>query len=182
MNTKELSIIFQEKKCKSVKFNCKNGTQTLHVLNKLEDIKFPFVQKQTDTIIYLIMELITNSLRASREHESVMPVTINIELTDNEFVVTVEDKAGGFDVSVLPYDINEDPCHVDIFSGEFIEYREKFGFERFGMGIYSVKVWADNFKLTFIDEEKNPVSYNDNGSVAGTVITFKKELEKLIEE
>ncbi len=177
---KKIAIDFNGKQCQSVKFKCKSGTNTRHILDKLDLVDFPFIQSEADTLKYLILELLTNSLRATDEIRGGLPIVIDMQINKDFFIVTIEDGAGGFDVKLLPYNIDEEPSHIDILSRDFIEYRERHGFERFGMGIYSVKVWSDVFKLGFIDEDGKCIKYTGRGSVAGTRIVFKKQLSKLL--
>ncbi len=176
----EIAITFNEKKCNKVKFKCKSGTSTVHVLEILDKIKFPLPLVEEETLKFLILELLTNSLRASDEIKSAVPVETYIEINGNDLIITVQDGAGGFDTSVLPYEISQEPSHIDILSEDFIKYREQYGFERFGMGLYSVKVWSDKFDLCFVDDAGNCVDYKGAGSVNGTRISFQKNILSIL--
>jgi anti-sigma regulatory factor (Ser/Thr protein kinase) len=151
----------------------------------LELVEFPVKESDNVLLKYALTELVTNSLRALHERKRREAVVVNLKIAGNFLKIVVTDQAGGFDLHKLPIDINADAKKLDFTTREFQEYREKHGFNRFGIGLVSAKMALDAFHLVFIDAAGKEAAWKGEGSVAGTRITAAKRLtsaEKLAED
>ncbi|MBN2353180.1 MAG: PilZ domain-containing protein [Spirochaetales bacterium] len=153
-----------------------NGSDFFKIL---ELIDFPV--KESDNIIlrYALTELVTNSLRALHERKIDKEVSVDLMVSGNFLKIIVTDFGGGFDLSTLPIDINDESKKPDFTSLKFQEYRERHGFNRFGIGLLSAKIALDAFHLVFIDREGKECAWKGGGSVAGTRITAAKRMTKV---
>jgi anti-sigma regulatory factor (Ser/Thr protein kinase) len=139
------------------------------LLSVLNTIEINGVSMQSEHITYAVLELLNNSMRAHRENNIDKKIRTEFTLSDRTLSIFIQDWGGGFDPSVLPYDLNGDPNDIDMHGQEFQQYREEHGYKRFGIGMLIVKKTFDHFKIYFIDEEMNPVTW-DSGKVSGTCI------------
>lgn len=170
-----MAIIFNGKKCESIKFTFNREHNTFQIINKLNKVALPLIaDKDEDILKFVILELINNSLRASQKIYTLNPITMDIRFCKEKIEVIVKDGAGGFDISNLPYDIMKKIDKINVLSDNFLAYREEHNFERFGMGLYLAKTWADEFLIGFINERGENAVYNGPGSVYGTKIYIKK--------
>lgn len=152
-----------------------NGSDFFKIL---ELVEFPVKEGESVLLKYAITELVTNSIRALHEKKSDKEVVVEFQTAGNFIRFVVTDFAGGFDLSKLPIDINRDNAHIDILSREFQEYRERHGFNRFGIGLCSSRMALDAFHLVFIDGEGNELPWRGEGSVRGTRITAAKRVQE----
>jgi len=142
----------------------------------LELMEFPL--KPSDVVLfkYALTEFVTNSIRALREKNLLKDVLIEFVIAGNFVKCCITDFAGGFDLAKLPININDENINFDILSREFQEYRERHGYNRFGIGLCSARMALDAFRLVFIDENVCEVPWRGEGSVAGTKITAAKRI------
>ncbi len=139
------------------------------ILLVLNSLRFNHDSINEEQIIFAILELINNSLRAHRENHKKEKITVLFSVKNNYLYIKIQDWGGGFDPSALPYDISENPDHIDTNSDVFHEYREAHSYKRFGIGLYVVKKTFHSFKLHFIDENHSRVEW-ESGKTAGTCI------------
>jgi anti-sigma regulatory factor (Ser/Thr protein kinase) len=126
--------------------------------------------EKQEHIIFSIMELVNNSLRAHREKEiKDKPIKIKLESTEKSLIIEILDFGKGFDLNDLPYDYFQDPNSIDNQSSEFQKYREKFEYKRFGMGLLTAKKLFDSFLLDFHSHGKLSKQYDPN-QTEGTII------------
>ena len=96
-----------------------NGSDFFKIL---ELIDFPV--KESDNIIlrYALTELVTNSLRALHERKIDKEVSVDLMVSGNFLKIIVTDFGGGFDLSILPIDINDESKKPDFTSLKFQEW------------------------------------------------------------
>ncbi len=141
------------------------------VIRILDAIVIPPLRVSTEHIRFAILELLNNSIRAHREKGESRDIWIDLSALDGRFMVSVRDFGGGFDTKRLPYDLSADPQSLDLHSASFEEYQKQNGYKRFGMGIYVARKTFDEFRLVFLDERDQPMSFRP-GVTAGTLITL----------
>jgi len=122
---------------------------------------------------YALTELVYNALRAAEDQEVDEPVTVDLEENGQELIVTVSDRAGGFDLSSLPYDFSIELSEVDLESDAFDEYRTRCGNRRFGMGLLTARAVVQDFELGFVGRNGLACEWRGPGSVQGTRIRFR---------
>ena len=141
------------------------------VIRILDAIVIPPFRVSNEHIRFAILELLNNSIRAHREKGESRDIWIDLSALDGRFMVSVRDFGGGFDTSKLPYDLAADPRSLDLHSASFEEYQKQNGYKRFGMGIYVARKTFDEFRLIFLDERDQPMTFHP-GKTAGTLITL----------
>ncbi len=154
-----------------------NGSDFFKIL---ELVDFPVKESENVLLKYALTELVTNSVRASHERKVQKELTVDLKIAGNFLKIVVTDFAGGFDLDILPNDINDDSKKPDFTALQFQEYRERHGFNRFGIGLISAKMALDAFHLVFIDAEGKVCPWKGEGSVAGTRITAAKRLTNAV--
>ncbi len=141
------------------------------VIRTLESITMPPSRVSVEHLRFAILELLNNSIRAHRERSEPRDISIDMTVLDSRLEVRIRDFGGGFDTGKLPYDIEEDPCELDLHSSPFAEYQKQNDYKRFGMGIYVAKKTFDQFQLVFLDEMDRPAPWVP-GRTVGTMITL----------
>ena len=144
------------------------------ICDAMERLQLPLANEDAFCTRYALMELVSNAVRASRDRAAVVPVCVEIWLDGNRMRFKVSDAAGGFDLSLLPYDFTGSDEEVDLVSDAFDSYRKASNFKRFGLGLLLSRRAADEFRLRFVDAKGKPAPWKGEGSVYGTVITFSK--------
>ncbi len=125
---------------------------------------------------HALLELVNNSIRAHKEKEEDSPILLRIKLTDHEVIITLEDRGGGFDKGILPYDIDRNVDDIDMNSPSFLKYREAHDYQRFGMGLLISKKTFDSFKIQFLGSEGEYSEIYEQGKTIGTVIETRSRL------
>jgi len=162
-------LIFCGKNYKTVRLHIQSDADFNDILTELNEIEIATIEISSEQIMYAILELINNSLRAHKEKNVDKKILTQFSADDGNLYIKIQDWGGGFDISGLPYDLNELIDNVDTNSETFQEYREEHGYMRFGIGLYIVKKTFDSFRLFFIDENLKPAVW-ESGNVKGTNI------------
>ena len=157
------------KQSRSIRLSVNPQADFRQVIHTLEAIVLPPVRVNEDHVRFAALELLNNSIRAHREKGDPRDISIDLTISDGRLVVTIRDFGGGFDTGKLPYSLEADPSGLDLHSPEFEEYQKRNGFKRFGMGIYVAKKTFDEFRLVFLDERDQPMSWRP-GKTVGTLI------------
>ncbi|MCF7928299.1 MAG: ATP-binding protein [Spirochaetales bacterium] len=168
MNT--YHILYQGKSTRSLHLRIEPGIPFKTILKTLEQIDFPQTTIRHDHIIYAVLELVNNSLRAHREHEVNEPVHLRFRVDGRALSITIEDRGRGFDPSRLPYDLNEDLSSIDLNNSNFQEYRLQHQYKRFGMGLYVARKTFPTFHLSFIDNRGQERKWDGEETIQGTKI------------
>ncbi len=169
MRQKQAYIYFRKETSKRLILNVSTKTDFKEIFKIFNSIEFPGTKIHSDQVIFSILELINNSLRAHRECNSSENINIHFEIRNPELHIRVQDWGGGFDIKDLPYDLSKKAEEIDTNDQTFHEYREKNDYLRFGMGLYVAKKTFSSINLSFWDIEKRTVSW-DSGKTAGTCI------------
>jgi anti-sigma regulatory factor (Ser/Thr protein kinase) len=140
------------------------------VLATLDSIGFPAHIANADNIKYAILELVSNSIRAHREREVATSIRVTLRARGGGVAVEVRDHGGGFDPALLPYSLEEQVQNIRQDSPRFEEYRRRYDYRRFGMGLLLTKRTFPRFALTFFDETGRPVRWGE-AAVKGTVVS-----------
>ncbi|MEM5947983.1 ATP-binding protein [Spirochaetia bacterium 38H-sp] len=152
-----------------IKLSIHAGAKITEVFALLKKIEMNGFEEESQSIVYALIELISNSLRAQRSKKVNIPVQLIMEIKDNTFLAMIKDHGGGFDPGKLPYDISMPAEKIDTQSHEFKEYREKTNNKHFGLGIYIAKKIFDKLSISFFDgEETQTKTYSP--SIQGTII------------
>lgn len=141
------------------------------IIRTLDSIDLPRTCVSSNNIRFAILELLSNSIRAHREHNVDKEIRLELAVTDGTLFVSIRDFGGGFDPGALPYDLEADPKTLNLQSPPFEEYQTRHSFKRFGMGIYVAKKTFERVKIDFFDEQENLTPWKQ-GKIAGTLITL----------
>ncbi len=152
-------IDFRTKNCKYLRLNVHHDAHFNDLMATLKDISLPDTVIDREQIMYSILELINNSLRAHRENRIREDITLHFAIDGPRLKIAIQDCGRGFDPSSLPYIIDSDIENIDLHSEDFQKYRELNGYKRFGMGLFITKKTFNFFKLTFLDENGKPVNW-----------------------
>jgi len=166
------------KKYTSVLLKISQNTDFSRILEELHQIFFAGInEKEIENIRYSLLELINNSIRAHKEKNETRDIQLRFRLTENELITTLKDWGGGFDKRRLPYDLDNEVNDIDINNQDFLEYREKHGYHRFGMGLYITKKTFTGFDLKFIGHNGEIQKDYEGQNTAGTLIELRSRLQ-----
>jgi len=164
-------IVYRDKAYRKLRLKISPRAKFSSILATINELDFPGSPVKSEHINYAILELISNSLRAHREHNESSPITVDFKVTPQELNVNVIDRGGGFNPERTPFSLRDDPNKIDLHDEYFREYREKNNYKRFGMGFYIVKKTFQSVELNFYDHDGNPVQW-EHGNIIGTRINL----------
>ncbi|HON88999.1 MAG TPA: ATP-binding protein [Spirochaetia bacterium] len=124
---------------------------------------------KAELIHYAVLELVSNSVRSHLEKNVQENIHVILSIQEEKLTVNVEDRGGGFNPAVLPYDITFDPDSIDVNSETFQKYREHHNYSRFGMGLLSAKRTFPELKIQFVTQKGVVTSWSE--AVIGTYIS-----------
>jgi len=159
------------KQSRTIRLSVNPQADFRQVIRTLEAIVIPPVRVNEEHVRFAVLELLNNSIRAHKEKGEPRDISLDLTISDGRLVVTIRDFGGGFDTGKLPYSLEDDPSQLDLHSAAFEEYQRRNGFKRFGMGIYVAKKTFDEFRLVFLDDRDQPMSWRP-GETVGTLITL----------
>jgi anti-sigma regulatory factor (Ser/Thr protein kinase) len=165
------SLQMNGKQSRTIRLSVNPQADFRQVIRTLDAIVLPPVRVHEEHVRFAVLELLNNSIRAHRERGEARDISIDLTISDGRLVVTIRDFGGGFDTAKLPYALEDDPSRLDLHSAEFENYQKRNGFKRFGMGIYVAKKTFDDFRLVFLDDRDQPMSWKP-GETAGTLIVL----------
>jgi anti-sigma regulatory factor (Ser/Thr protein kinase) len=145
------------------------GTEFRQVVDDFGELRYPPIGVNHDLVGFALLELVSNSIRAHKEHGVDEPVRVTFAATDRELGITVLDSGRGFNPALLPYDIGAPVETVDLMGDAFASYRDRSGGSRFGMGIYSARKIFPRFSIAFVDRSGSRCPWFA-GAVRGTRI------------
>ncbi len=148
------------------------------VLHEINGVRLPVSASLSDNVLYAVLELVNNSLRACREKNSPEPIILEFSIYKESIEITITDWGGGFDVTGLPFDLSEDPDSIDLQGESFQNYRQKHGYKRFGMGLYVTRKTFSSFSISFFDDSLMEIEFTP-GETAGTKITLGISVEQI---
>ncbi len=160
-------IVFQGRKYKRIIMNISGDAPFHEILKKVNGLTIPESPHDDEHTRYAILELINNSLRAHREKGIKDKILTELKVEDEILNIRITDKGGGFDISDLPYDMDESVEDIDTNSSSFQIYREENQYKKFGMGLIVARRLFPVFKVSFYDEKDEEVSYSPE-KVVGT--------------
>lgn len=164
-------------KYKSVLLKISKTTDFSRILDELHQLLFAGIDKKNlENIRYSLLELVNNSIRAHKEKNEDRDILLRIKLSEDEVIITLKDWGGGFDINILPYDINQELNEIDINNQDFLNYREKYGYHRFGMGLFISKKTFNHFKLRFVGHKGEIQEAFEADNTAGTLIELRSRL------
>ncbi len=164
-------IVYRDKAYKKLRIKISPAAKFNTILATINEVSFPGSPVKSEHIVYAVLELINNSLRAHREREETSPITVEFTITDLNLNVDVIDRGGGFNPEYLPFPLEDDPAMVDLHDRRFQDYRRLNDYKRFGMGFYIVRKTFQTFELSFYDHNGNPVSWGQS-RILGTRINL----------
>ncbi len=171
-------IEYGKKRCKRLVIRISPNSDFQDILSQLNSIRFADCRLTSEQIIYAILELLNNSLRAHRERSHDLPIYLHFSADGDFLEIYLQDWGGGFDTSRLPYKLYEEVEKIDIHDERFESYRNNYHNKRFGLGLYLAKKTFHEFSLHFIDEDGLETDW-ETGKSAGTVITLRSYARKL---
>jgi anti-sigma regulatory factor (Ser/Thr protein kinase) len=163
------SLNVDGRKSRTIRVKVSPSADFRGVLHAFDSIEIPPTRVGPENLRFAILELINNSIRAHREHADDRDILIDLTVTSERLHIAVRDYGGGFDPTLLPYDLSADPKTLDIHMKSFQDYQTRNGFKKFGMGIYLAKKTFDHFQLIFLDENDTPTPWSPGG-IVGTLI------------
>jgi anti-sigma regulatory factor (Ser/Thr protein kinase) len=165
-------IQYENRRYKKLTFRIFPSTDFQQILSKLNNVSFSHSTLTPEQIIYAVLELINNSLRAHREKAHDLPIYLRFAVDSDGYEVYLQDWGGGFDITRLPYDLYEDTGRINIHDENFEQYRLEHNHQRFGLGLYLAKKTFTHFNIYFIDEDGLETTW-ETGKSAGTVIHLR---------
>ncbi|TFG60753.1 MAG: ATP-binding protein, partial [Spirochaetales bacterium] len=132
-------LIFRQNLYKVLKINIYPHAEFNDILTMLNNIKFTGGNTKQEHIMYAVLELVNNSLRAHREQSVRKPIHIVFSCNEEDLHIEIRDSGGGFNPAKLPYDLNAPVDMIDTNNESFQTYRERFNYKRFGIGLYIAK-------------------------------------------
>ena len=170
-------IKYKAKKYKTVCIKLSGTSDFNALLKEFNALSFCPLEDKIENIRYAILELVNNSIRAHKESGSSGLILLDLAINQDFLKISIKDSGGGFDTECLPYDINQDISLIDMNAPSFQEYREKHGYNRFGMGLLVTKRTFDYFDITFYDKSGAAVPW-ERGAVVGTIIEMRSYISK----
>ena len=171
-------MVFENKKYRRIRLAVHPKAPFRRVLRLLEELELPDTGIGSEHIKYALLEMINNSLRAHRNNAVTANIHIHFEVLDTPrecMRISVQDRGPGFDPKSLPYSLEGDPTGIDLNSRVFHEYRKKYNYQRFGMGLPLVLRTFDTFVIEFRDEGGNTILWHPE-RVRGTSITVSRNV------
>ena len=165
-------VAFEKKRCTNLVLKISPHTSFQDILSRMEKIEFVGCSISSEHIIYSVLELVNNSLRAQRSRKVDDPILLNITAESHGFEIELKDWGGGFDVNSLPYSLEGDIGEVNIHSEDFENYRQFHNYRRFGLGLYLARKTFHDFAIHFFDSEGNDTEWVKGNSV-GTRIKLR---------
>lgn len=162
-------IIYQNKCYRTLRLKISPKADFHKIFHTLNHITFHGLKANTSHIIYALLELVNNSLRAHFEQNSQEKIVVEFSTQEGRLNIRIEDRGGGFNPENLPYKLTDSSDSIELNSSSFQAYRERNGYLRFGMGLYIAKRTFPYFQLYFIDFQGNIIPW-EKGKVAGTRI------------
>ncbi len=166
-----MNFTFREENSKKLRFKVPAQGNFAEVLKAFNDIKYPPTGVADEQLTFVILELLSNAMRAHREKDVREPIIAEMVSTGEQLLIIISDRGGGFDPARLPYKIEQDVTSIDIMSDAFVKYREEYSNSRFGMGLVATRKVFPLFKLAFIDESANEHAWPSD-KIVGTMITL----------
>lgn len=160
-------LLFRNRICNRLKLYISPLVDLSEILGTLNQIVIPGSPVKEEHIVYVILELLNNSIRAQMKAKNEEWIFLDFYAREGILRIEITDHGGGFDVNELPYDLNAAPSSIDLNSESFQKYRETNDFKRFGMGLYLAKTTFSKFHVSFIDKFMNEQDYHPS-SVIGT--------------
>lgn len=171
-------IEYEKKKYHSLILHIQPSTPFQYVLARMNEIEFVGCELPSEHIIYSVLELLNNSLRAHRDKDILEPIVLQFKACTQGFEIFIQDLGGGFDIHSLPYDIHADLEEIDIHDKSFEKYRQRHNYQKFGLGLYLARRTFPYFSLNFFDPGENEVNWGE-GNVAGTRIRLRTTTAEL---
>ena len=170
-------IDFRTKNCKYLRLNVHHDARFNDLLATLKDIRLPDTIIDHEQIMFSVLELVNNSLRAHREHKVSDDICLQFAVHGPRLKILIQDNGKGFNPESLPYRLEANINEVNLHSEDFQKYRETNGYKRFGMGLFITKKTFDFFRLVFLDRNGNPVEW-ESGKVKSTRIELGTYLRR----
>jgi len=148
------------------------GTPASAAADAVRSLNAPLAAKPRFVLEYALSEVLVNALRASAVRGAKAPVVAEVAEYEDRVQATVQDGAGGFDFSELPYDFGGPAEDVDIGSEAFDKYRARHHERRFGLGLLTTRKMVEDFSLAFVDASGHETEWRGPGSVFGTRVRF----------
>ncbi len=165
-------IKYKDKKYKTVTIKLSRNSDFNALLKEFNMLYFTDIGAEMEHIRYAVLELVNNSIRAHKERNVNDRIILNFMMQPEALQIKITDAGGGFDTAGLPYDIHDDVSQIDLNNEAFQAYREKHGYNRFGMGLLVTKRTFHDFSITFYDARGEQESWKA-GETIGTIITMR---------
>lgn len=173
----ESALQYKNKQIKRLVINISDDASFNKIIKQLELIDFPISEQKMEQVRFALLELINNSVRAHRELDTKEKIKIIYQFKQNFIMIILEDHGGGFDISDLPYDLSSNINDIDLENSDFQQYREKYNYKRFGMGLLSAKKVFDKFSFCFYDIDGNVIEYSKK-NVIGTRFNLEVKISE----
>jgi anti-sigma regulatory factor (Ser/Thr protein kinase) len=170
-------IKYKAKNYKTVCIKLSSSSDFNDLLKEFHALSFSKLEKKIENIRYAILELVNNAMRAHKECNSDAQILLDFSMNDEFLKIQIKDAGGGFDISLLPYDLNQNISDIDMNNPSFQDYREKHGYKRFGMGLLVTKRTFDYFNISFYDKRGSIVPWKKE-SVVGTIVEMRSNISK----
>lgn len=165
-----IHIDFRKKKLKRLRLLVSPQAKFSDIFTIFEEIRFFPGEFPRDNVVYALLELVNNSLRAQRETKSLEPILVGFNILGAALQIDIKDQGGGFNPKKLPFDIDSPVANVDINGKTFQEYRKFHKNTRFGMGLYIAKRTFSDFSLAFVDVKGEERTWAEEAAILGTHI------------
>lgn len=171
-------LYFRTKERRRLHINIATDTHFSEILKVFEEIFLKNLAVNYKEIEYALLELISNAMRAQKNHNPQGKIEIIFNYTKKKFLaIIIKDRAGGFDMSGLPYSPNQDINEIDIQGPAFREYQKKHQYKRFGMGLIIAKRTFPSFHISFQNEDCYNLEWCPGKTIGTRIIVRIPEAE-----
>jgi len=165
-------IEFKKKKYKKLELKIYPTISFQFVLSKMDLINFIGSGIPSEHIVYAVLELLNNSLRAHRKKHIKKPISLEFTTLSEGFEIVIRDWGGGFDLHSLPYNLDAEIDEINIHDEKFEQYRQENNYKKFGLGLYLARKTFPVFELSFFDRNRGRAAWSP-GNTAGTEIRLR---------
>lgn len=166
---------YRHRQCQDLSLRFAPSQEFREVVDAVRAVRLPPISVNAELAAFSVLELLSNSIRAHREHGVKEDVSLWYTLETDRLKIEILDSGRGFDPSRLPYSLSDPPDRVDPTSDVFVAYRSAHGNGRFGMGLLAARRTFPEFSLSFVDRDLNPCPWF-SGMVRGTRILLSAPL------
>ncbi len=167
-------ILYGSRKLKQFTMLFSHKEKPYRIIERVNRINIPFIPLADEYILYALLEILDNSWQAHRNKGITGWIRLILKVQDSNLGITITDQGGGFDITNLPYNWDDNVNDIDTTSDLFKNYRMKHNYRKCGVGLISVRRLFPVFNLSFYDRDGQDVPWS-SGGVTGTRVSVLLE-------